>query len=242
MRNKQADERGDRARDRVARALEQRLARGQRAREIAPSPGVGELVAGDLGTTRSELLDLSNTDWIRAGPGGDLVHFAREVLRALSDDLDQNSCGFGVDLDATLPELSRHPVPEPPLGNVVREDLAGLGTGLAQRGVLLQLGRNEREHSIGGRIGEVRGERLDICRLPAFDVPDDHESLPTAEQPHRVTGGDRIAPAGIACGEHFDRVVADSAPQSTERALDLGAIGAGDQIDGLELPCHRGTA
>jgi hypothetical protein len=42
-------------------------------------------------------------------------------------------------------------------------------------------------------------------------------------------------------GEQLGGVLADAVAQAAERALDLRAVAAGDQIDGLELcRCHCG--
>src|SRR5438045_7620098 len=97
MRDEHADQHRDGAGDGVAGAFEQRLARRERAGEIAASPGVGELVAGDLGATGREQFDLARADRLVARPRRDLVDLARELLRILADDLDQQPGRFGVD-------------------------------------------------------------------------------------------------------------------------------------------------
>src|SRR5439155_26366638 len=108
-----------------------RLARGQRAGEVAPAPGIREPVARNLRAARRELLDLTHPDLLSSGPRRDLVLFAHELLRIFSDHLDQQPRGLGIDLHVTFLELSRHPLAEATLRDVVRQDVAGLRARLA---------------------------------------------------------------------------------------------------------------
>ena len=238
--DEQTDQRRHRARHRVAGALEQRLAGGQRSREVAPPPRVGELVARHLRTAGGELLDLADTDGVAARPGRDLVDLGRELVRVLADDLDEQANRVRVDVHAAFGELLRHPLGDAAFRNVVDEDVARLRARLPERRVLLELGGDEREHGVGSGAREVRRDRLDVGGLPALDVLDDDEPAAAAEQAQRVARRDGVVTAGLERGEELDAVLADPVAQPPERALDLRPVAAGDQVDGLELGRHRG--
>ena len=242
MRDEHADQHRHRARDRIAGALEQRLARRECAGKVATSPRVGELVAGDLGAARREQLDLFGADWLPTRPGRDLVDLARKLLGIVAHDLDQQARGFGVDADAAVPELLRHPIAHPPLRHVVHEHVAGLGARFRERGILLQLRRDEREHGVGSGARKVRRDRLRVRGLPAIDVLDDHEPAGAAEQAERVAGGNSVVTARLVRRQQLRCVLADAVAQPPQRAQDLRTVAAGDQIDRLELARrHRGT-
>jgi hypothetical protein len=162
---------------------------------------------------------------------------------SVAHDLDQQARRFGVDAHPALPELLRDPVGHAPLRHVIDEQIADLRTGLGQRGVLLELRGDECEHGVGRGARKVRSDRLRVGGLPAVDVLDDHEPPASAEQAERVARRDRVVAARLVRGEKLRRVLADAIAQPSQRALDLRAIGARDQVDGLELGrCHPGQA
>src|ERR671910_547322 len=89
--------------------LEDRLGRAEGAPQVAPGPRVGELERGCLGHRGHELLDLALADRLAAGPEGELVDLARELLEVVADELDQRGRGAGLGLDSRLLEALRHP-------------------------------------------------------------------------------------------------------------------------------------
>ena len=132
VRDEHAYKHRHRARDRIARAFEQRLAGRERGGEVTASPGIGELVAGNLGATCGQQLDLARADRVVTRPRRDLVDLACELLRILPDELDQKPGRLGVDAHAAAGELLPHPLRQPPLLHVVHKDLPCLRARLRQ--------------------------------------------------------------------------------------------------------------
>src|SRR5205085_2151829 len=199
--DEEAGESGHRARDRLTGALEQLLAGGQRGANVAPPPRVGELVAGNFRATADELLDLGDTDAVLAGPGCDLVDLRGELLGIFADDLDKGAARLRVDSNSTIRELASDPFGEPPLLDVVHENLAGFRARLSECRVLLCLLADESEDRVGRRFCEVGDDGLRVRDLPAVDVRDDDEPLTAAEEPHRVAGSNSVLSARVEGGQ-----------------------------------------
>ena len=102
------------------------------------------------------------------------------------------------------------------LRHVVDEDVPGLRARFRERRVLLQLRGDEREHGVRRGAREVRGDRLDVGGLPAFDLFDDHEPAATAEQAERVARRDGVVAAGVVRGEQLDGVLADPVAETPQ--------------------------
>src|SRR5829696_7594392 len=58
------------------------------------------------------------------------------------------------------------------------------------------------------------------------------------EEAWRVAGRDGVIAARLARGEDFASAFSHPSPQPAERVLDLGPIGSGEEVDGLEIGRH----
>ena len=178
---------------RVPRALDEALAGADCRRDVAASPGVGQVERRRLGASRHELGDLALGEALARRPGRELVDLRRKLLGVLADELDDGPGGLGVDLHAALGELRLDPARQvglaAPLREVVEEDLACLRDRLGERRVALDLLPGQREHRRRRRALEVLLEALHLGRLPALDVLDDDESPLDREEAERVAGG-----------------------------------------------------
>ena len=89
---------------------------------------------------------------------------------------------------------------------------------------------------------EVVGDLLRVGRLPVLDALDDDQPALAREEAERVARGDRVRAGELGRGVDLDRVGREPAAEPVDGAVDLRAVGAGDQIGGLELVRHRRQA
>ena len=98
---------------------------------------------------------------------------------------------------------------------------------------------DEREDGLGRRRGEVLGDRLRVGGLPPLDLVDQHQAAARGEQPHRIAGRDRVVTAGLSRREPLDRVVGEPLAEAVERAVDLRAVAARQQVGRFQRIGHH---
>ena len=150
-----------------------------------------------------------------------------------------------VDEHAALAELGLDPARQvglaSALGQVVDEHLACLSNSLRERRIGLDLVSDEHEDRRRGWTREVLAKSLEVGRLPALDVLDDHETALDGKETEGVAGRNHVLAAGLVGREDLCRVIADSRAEPAQGTADLGTVGARDQVDRGEL-CHRRQA
>jgi hypothetical protein len=105
--------------------------------------------------------------------------------------------------NTAIPELLLDPfrqvglAPATVRGHIEAQHLAALGNGLGEGGVPFHRIADEREHSQRGRPFEVVLNSLQVGRLPALDVLDDHEPVLDGEEAERVAGGGDVLSARL---------------------------------------------
>ena len=236
------DDPRDRARPRVAGALEQRLRGPQDGGDVARTPRVGEGEARRLGPPRDERLDISLRHVLAARPRGELVDLGCELVQVVADQLDQRAAALRVGGRAAQLELLRHPAGKAPLGHVPVQNLAGSRSDLRDRRVLLQFAGDERQGRRRRRRLQVRGDRLRVRGLPGLRLGDDDQAPVAREQPERVAHGDDVLPRRRARRVQLHGVGGEAGSEALERAIDLRPVAAGHQVNGLELLRHRRQA
>ena len=139
-----------------------------------------------------------------ARPSGGNVFLWTNVLTPWGDgiivDGQQDISFVGIDADAPIAELLRHPVGHAPFRNVVDKVVARLRTRLCQRGVLLQLGCDQSQRRLRRRALQIRSDRLRLGRFPLVDVLDDYESPLAAGAADLVYNSSSSVAAGLVKG------------------------------------------
>ena len=229
----------------AALPLEDRLARGERSRRVALRPGVGERERRRLGNGGDEQLHLVLADRLVPGPERELVDLVRELVEVLPDEVDQRGARLGLGACARLAEALGDPLVDVLLRDVVREHVARFRARLGQRRVLLQLLGDEGERRARRGRGEVRLDRLHVCRLPAVREPalvvaaavdslDDDEPR-VAEEAAGVAERDRLLTRELLRRDELHGLGLEVAPEPAERRLDLRTVAPREQVDGLQL-------
>ena len=230
---------------RAALALEDRLARGERPAAVALRPGVGQGERRRLCHGGHEQLHLVLADRLVSGPERKLVDLVRELVEVLADQMDECCARIRLGASAGLLEALGDPVGDVALRHLEGQNVAGLGARLRQRRVLLQLLGNECQHGAGSRRGEVLLDRLHVGDLPAaretaVGVPPavdalDHDEPRVAEQAADVAQRRGVRAGHLLSRDELDCLWLEVAAEARERSLDLGAIAAGEQVDGLQI-------
>ena len=190
-------------------------------------------------------LDVAHADRGAVRPGRELVDLGLERERVRADELDEPCDCVLVGAYAGPLELHPRPgdvirrlaVPRPADRDVEAQHVTGAGAGFGEAGVPGGVA-GKRQHRPGRRGLEVDDDRLGIRLLPALDPADEHESLAATEQAERVRGSDRVLPGGGGCVELVDRPLLEPPPQPAQSERDLRQVGAGDQVDRLQLLRH----
>ena len=219
-------------------ALEDRLDRPQDRRHVARSPRVGQGEDRHLGAPGGECLDRGHVDRLAAGPRHELLDLRLELGHVLADYIDEQAARVAIHAAPERAEAFGHPVRKLRLWDIEEEELARFRAGLRQRRVLLKPGTDQRQDGRGGRIAEVGRDRFHIRRLPALGVLDHDRSGADGEEAWCVAGRDGILSACVGCGEHFAAAFSHSRPEPAHRLLDLRTVGAGEEVDGLEVGRH----
>ena len=201
MAGHEPDDSGQRVPRGPAGSREQPLARLEDAGHVATTPCVGHRERGNFAPRGDEELDLALTHGLSVPPGGDLLDLAREFVEIVSDELDEQTRDRRIHLDSKRRELPPDPAGQigsrASLRQVVDEQLAGLRDRLGERRVLSDSIAGEGQDRFRRRRFQVVEDRIDVGRLPTFDVLDDDEPSFADEEPERVAGSCDIRSAGL---------------------------------------------
>ena len=213
---------------------------------MAPCPRVRERKRRHVCDGRDKLLDLGDPHRLPLGPGRDLADLVGETVKiVLTDVLDEQRTRVGLGFHARLPEAPRDPGDATLLRDLVQQHITGLRAGLGERGVLLHLQPDHREHAAWCGCREIGRNRLHIGCLPAsrrravvlllgaVDLGDDDEPS-VAEETARVAQRDHVGAGQLEGGNNLDRFGHEPGAQALHSGLDLGAIATRDQVGGLQ--------
>ena len=222
-------------------------ARSARGR-VAPPPGVGEREDRRLRPRRREPLHVAIGDRLAVGPDRELLDLGRELVHVVADELEQRAARLRIRLRVLQAELLRHPLGERALRHVVGQDVPHLRDRLAERGVRLHLGRDEREHRLGRRrrrysVTAFRSAAFQppVSRPSAFGVPSTSSTTTSRPPPKspRALQARPPPPRSSRAPKELDRLVVEARAEAAERPRDLRPVAAGDEVGARELG-HRG--
>ena len=196
----------------------------------------------------AQLVDALGGDRLAARPQTELLDLARERLHVVAGELEQARERAAVEVGAGPRRLLAQPLAlalAP--GEVEGEHAPGLLDERPQPPGRHLAGRQQREHGVRRGRRQVAGERVEVGRGLLVVAPDlralHHEQARAAEQAERVAGaGGLLAAHALAVvvspprGELLDAAVlaAHACAQPADGELDLGPVGAADQVDGIE--------
>src|SRR2546421_12978966 len=90
----------------VARPLDEPLRGRKRTGDVSAPPRVGQVEGRDLRSGRKELRHFALADSLAVGPGRQLVDLGRQLVRAVSHEIDYRPSRYGLPKHAPLAQLA----------------------------------------------------------------------------------------------------------------------------------------
>ena len=172
-------------------------------------------------------------------PGRELVDLAGELVQVVADELGEAAARRGVGLRAVDGELLGDPlwIARVWTSQISTSPVAATAFAIGES----FFSSPPTSASVVPGAGDLRyvGDRLRVRRLPRLDVLEDDEPCAGAEEPERVAGGDRVVARGLGRVVQLDRVGVEAPAQPRDRAVDLRAVAARDQVRRLQVVGHR---
>ena len=181
-------------------------------------------------------------DLLAVRPERKLLDLEPQLVRVITDELDQQAAGISVGLRVELRELLGHPRHELRALGLEQEHLGCAG----KRRAFLCLFSDECQHGVGRGRFRVGRDGLDVGRLPtssqptlfvpvAVDLRHDHEPATRREQAQRVAGRHGLLAGRVRRRQVLGPRWVEVSPEPLEGPLYLGPVGAGDQVNGLQV-------
>ena len=224
-------------------ALEDRLARSEGAGCVAPCPGVGQHVGRLVGAVATSISISRSPTGSPAAQVATLSTSDASDLRVVSDKLDEQRASFGLGTDPSQPELLRDPALDAPSWRPRTRGSAPPSRRPSRAPSSSCILAHERKHVSGAGLRRYAlTASTSAAFQPPFRRPSESRAPSTSSTTTSASWNRRGLPRCRAhclvtrrCRARSTRrsTPPRSAAQARERRLDLRAVAAREQIDGL---------